>query len=303
MARAQPSGGVLLVDKPQGMTSNQVLGRIKRLFGIKKAGHTGTLDPMATGLLVVCLGHATRIAAHLVDADKAYRARLHLGKTTDTEDAEGNLVQQRPVPSLSPSGVEAVLAEFVGELEQVPPMYSALKHQGRRLYAMAREGQVVERPPRSVRIDHLGLVAWHLDDATAPGFEVAVRCSKGTYIRSLVRDIGERLGCGAHLCQLTRTQASPFELTAAHRLETLEQMEQTERWACLRPINEAVPDWPAVALSPEQLVDFRQGRVVAMKAPQAMGELDWACVFHQGVVVGLAQCVHGQLQPRAVFPL
>lgn len=303
MSAPRPSGGVLLIDKPQGLTSNQVLGRIKRLFGIKKAGHTGTLDPMATGLLVVCVGHATRIAAHLTEADKAYRARLHLGVVTDTEDAEGTVVDQRPVPSLTPTQINDVLAGFVGAIEQVPPMYSALKHQGQRLYALARAGEVVDRPPRPVRIDRLAGAAWRLDDPTQPGFDIEVHCSKGTYIRSLVRDIGERLGCGAHLCQLERTWASPFALSEAVALDALEQMDERARQACLRPVNEAVPDWPVVALSEEQVVAFRHGRAVAWVDQDTPADAPWVCVVHKGVVVGLAQVEQGQILPRAVFNL
>ena len=303
MAHRQSSGGVLLIDKPQGLTSNQVLGRIKRLFGIKKAGHTGTLDPMATGLLVVCLGHATRISAHLMDADKAYRARVHLGVTTDTEDAEGTEVSRQPVPTLSPAEVEAVLAEFMGPIEQVPPMYSALKHQGRRLYAMARAGEVVDRPPRAVRIDGLAVEAWHLDEVDMPGFVIDVRCSKGTYIRSLVRDIGERLGCGAHLAQLQRTHAQPFSLAQAHALETLDDMTLEARWGCLLPVNEAVPDWPVVDICDDELVAFQHGQAVRGTAVENAPKHPWVCVANKGVVVGLAELDQGKLQPRSVFNL
>ncbi len=219
--------GIVLIDKPSGITSNQALGRIKRIFGIKKSGHTGTLDPMASGLLVVCLGHATRVAGHLINSDKAYQARIHLGVTTDTEDAEGTVMEQHPVPMLERSQVLDVLSGFVGEIQQVPPMYSALKHQGRRLYDLARKGQEVDRPARSIRIDELQLIEWHLDDQVAPGFSIEVRCSKGTYIRSLARDIGEALGCGAHLSFLRRTYADPFDLDEAITPDDLESRMST----------------------------------------------------------------------------
>jgi tRNA pseudouridine55 synthase len=300
--------GIVLIDKPSGITSNQALGRIKRIFGIKKAGHTGTLDPMASGLLVVCLGHATRVAGHLINSDKAYQARIHLGVTTDTEDAEGTVMEQHPVPMLERSQVLDVLSGFVGEIQQVPPMYSALKHQGRRLYDLARKGQEVDRPARSIRIDELQLIEWHLDDQVAPGFSIEVRCSKGTYIRSLARDIGEALGCGAHLSFLRRTYADPFDLDEAITPDDLDALPLEESYEHLRPIESALPSWPQVHLNDDDCQRFCHGRAVVQSTNLAEGsllaELDeqWVVVMHQNRCIGFGQLNYAnQLQPKTVF--
>ena len=228
--------GILLLDKPRGLTSNAALGRAKRILGIKKAGHTGTLDPMATGLLVLCFGEATKVSGFLLDADKAYRAEATLGVTTDSEDAEGQILEERPVPDLEKAALETVLDRFRGPIDQVPPMHSALKHQGKRLYELARQGETVERPPRQVTIHSLELLDW-----TTPKLSLNVRCSKGTYIRSLVRDIGEVIGCGAHLSALRRTESAPFNLDNAITLETLNEMTAEEARALLLPPDQALP--------------------------------------------------------------
>lgn len=294
--------GLLILDKPQGLTSNQALGRVKRIFGVKKAGHTGTLDPMATGLLVICLGHATRVAAHLMDADKAYRARAHLGVVTDTEDALGQVVERHVVPALSQSQIEAVLERFIGKIDQVPPMYSALKHQGKRLYKLARLGKEVDRPARRVTIQSLTVTDWHLDEPDQPGFEIAVACSKGTYIRSLVRDIGQSLGCGAHLSALRRTDALPFSIDQAVSLDALEEMSSAEAQRTLLPIECALPDWGRISLDPLQQADFSHGRAFAIDpAACEVSEGQWVCVMAQGVCIGFGQISAKTVQPKAVF--
>lgn len=199
--------GILLLDKPPGGSSNHALQRVKRLFGAKKAGHTGTLDPLATGMLPLCLGEATKLSAHLLDADKGYETTLRLGVTTDSADADGRVLEERAVPvDLDAGTFAAHCAAFEGPQDQVPPMVSAIKIDGRRLYALAREGVVIERAPRAVVIRELEVLAF--DGETA---RLRVRCSKGTYIRSLVTDIGERIGCGAHVTALRRTSVAPFE--------------------------------------------------------------------------------------------
>lgn len=294
--------GIVLVDKPQGMTSNQVLGRIKRLFGQKKAGHTGTLDPMATGLLIICLGHATKVSAHLLDADKAYEARVHLGVVTDTEDAEGQVVGRHPVHGLTSSTVEAVLEHFKGPIQQVPPMYSALKHEGERLYALARRGETIDRPARAVTIHALTASDWALDDPTAPGFSLHIRCSKGTYIRSLVRDIGQALGCGAHLSALRRTASAPYDLTQAQTLEALDAMGEHQRSQALLPITSSLPHWPKISIDRRALSDFQQGRCIElMKQAQPATKGQWVFVMFEDVCVGLAEITDQGLQPRSVF--
>lgn len=211
--------GILLLDKPPGGSSNRALQRVKRLFDARKAGHTGSLDPLATGMLPLCLGEATKLAAHLIDADKGYETTLRLGVTTDSGDADGDVLETRALPhDLDAAAFAAHCRHFVGPQLQVPPMVSAIKVDGRRLYALARDGIVVEREPRPVTIRALEVLAF--DGETA---RLAVRCSKGTYIRSLVTDIGERIGCGAHVTALRRTFVAPFEACPMVTIEALEE--------------------------------------------------------------------------------
>ncbi|WP_447894460.1 tRNA pseudouridine(55) synthase TruB [Vreelandella sp. GE22] len=239
-----PVNGVVLLDKPQGVSSNHALQRVRRLFEAQKAGHTGTLDPMATGLLPICLGEATKFSAHLLEADKMYRTRVELGVITDTGDAEGSVVERREVPGLSNDDVEAAIARFRGEIDQVPPMYSALKHQGKKLYELAREGKEVERAARRVSVYDARLLAF---DGQA--FELEVSCSKGTYIRTLAEDIGLALGCGAHISQLRRLKTGPFDGNAMWTLEALEALgEQSAREAELMPVDVLVDHLPALSV-------------------------------------------------------
>ncbi|WP_447956478.1 tRNA pseudouridine(55) synthase TruB [Vreelandella sp. EE7] len=239
-----PVNGVVLLDKPQGVSSNHALQRVRRLFEAQKAGHTGTLDPMATGLLPICLGEATKFSAHLLEADKMYRTRVELGVITDTGDAEGSVVERREVPALSNDDVEAAIARFRGEIDQVPPMYSALKHQGKKLYELAREGKEVERAARRISVYDARLLAF--DGQT---FELEVSCSKGTYIRTLAEDIGLALGCGAHISQLRRLKTGPFDGSAMWTLEALEALgEQSAREAELMPVDVLVDHLPALSV-------------------------------------------------------
>ncbi|WP_447927188.1 tRNA pseudouridine(55) synthase TruB [Vreelandella sp. EE27] len=239
-----PVNGVVLLDKPQGVSSNHALQRVRRLFEAQKAGHTGTLDPMATGLLPICLGEATKFSAHLLEADKMYRTRVELGVITDTGDAEGSVVERREVPALSNDDVEAAIARFRGEIDQVPPMYSALKHQGKKLYELAREGKEVERAARRISVYDARLLAF---DGQA--FELEVSCSKGTYIRTLAEDIGLALGCGAHISQLRRLKTGPFDGSAMWTLEALEALgEQSAREAELMPVDVLVDHLPALSV-------------------------------------------------------
>ncbi|MEC9483400.1 MAG: tRNA pseudouridine(55) synthase TruB [Halomonas sp.] len=249
--RGLPVNGVLLLDKPPGMSSNHALQRARRLFQAQKAGHTGTLDPMATGLLPVCFGEATKFSSHLLESDKVYRTRVRLGEITDTGDAEGEVVERRPVRAFSEAEVEAVLARFRGEIEQVPPMYSALKHQGRPLYELARQGKSIERAPRRVTVYDTRLLSRGTE-----GFELEVACSKGTYIRTLAEDIGHALGCGAHITALRRLRTGPFDAAAtadglsaaAEGMLTLAQVEaredQASREALLLPMDVLVAHLP-----------------------------------------------------------
>lgn len=238
--RGMPVNGVLLLDKPKGLSSNQALQRVRRLFQAQKAGHTGTLDPMATGLLPVCFGEATKFSAHLLEADKVYRTRVELGVVTDTGDAEGEVIETLAMPPLGAADLEGVLARFRGEIDQVPPMVSALKHQGRRLYELAREGRSVERAARRVTVYDARLLG--VEDGA---FEMEVRVSKGTYIRTLAEDIGRVLGGGAHISTLRRLKTGPFTAQKMLTLEALEALpDQAEREARLLPVDALVDHLP-----------------------------------------------------------
>ena len=265
-AKGRNINGVLLLDKPIGMTSNAALQEVKHLFHAAKAGHTGSLDPLADGLLPLCFGEATKMSAFLLDADKRYRVRVRLGVTTTTADAEGEVVAQRQMPPLDEDGIQSVLAEFRGEIEQLPPMYSAVKHQGKRLYELARQGVEVERKPRMVRIYELRLLAF--DDRH---LELDVHCSKGTYVRTLAEDIGERLGCGGHVVALRRTAVGPYAAEAMITLEHIRQLASDSPEALdglLLPTESALGGWPEVRLTPDAAHYVRQGQAVQVpKAP------------------------------------
>ncbi|MGB3427490.1 MAG: tRNA pseudouridine(55) synthase TruB [Burkholderiaceae bacterium] len=267
----QPRGdrvnGVLLLDKPVGITSNRALQTARRLLASRKAGHTGTLDPMASGLLPVMLGEATKFSADLLDADKSYRATVRLGVTTTTGDAEGEVVECRGA-DIEAGEVERVLARFTGDIEQVPPMHSALKRDGRPLYELARAGIEVERAARPVRIHRLQLIGQSGDTLV-----VDVDCSKGTYVRVLAEDIGRALGCGAHLAALRRTRVGPLTIDGAVELAALEAMEPGVRRNCLRPVDELLATLPSVALDAELTQRFRQGQRLAMDAEPRGGRV------------------------------
>lgn len=241
--RGQLLDGVLLLDKPEGLSSNHALQRAKRALNARKAGHTGTLDPFATGLLVCCLGRATKLAGRLLDSDKGYVATLKFGEETDSGDLTGHIVSG-PLPDFSGVTADAlneVLAEFRGDILQVPPMHSALKRDGKPLYKYAREGIELERPPRAVTIHTLELLSLEATEA-----RIEVVCSKGTYIRTLAQDIGRRLGCGAHLSALRRTRVGPFHLDEGIALEALQTMEDPQ--SVLISLNDLPADLAPAAL-------------------------------------------------------
>jgi tRNA pseudouridine55 synthase len=245
--------GVLLLDKPLGWTSNDALQKAKWLLRAEKAGHTGTLDPLATGLLPLCFGAATKFSQVSLDADKSYRATLRLGQRMSTGDLEGELVEERPV-MVDRAQLDAVIAQFTGAIAQLPPMHSALKKDGKALYEYARAGQTVERERRQVSIHALDIVDWQ--DAQVV---IDVRCSKGTYIRTLAEDIGEALGCGAHLTGLRRTASGPLSLDGAVTLAALEAMSEDQRLACLRPVDTLLLEWPSLALDADEAGKFLTG--------------------------------------------
>ncbi len=248
--------GILLLDKPLGFSSNQALQKIKWLLQAAKAGHTGTLDPLATGLLPLCFGEATKFAHFLTEADKTYVATLKLGAVTNTGDAEGEVIASSPV-NVSSAEFAAVCEQFVGEISQTPPMYSALKHEGKALYEYARAGIEIAREARQVTIHQIVVNQFAGDVA-----EITVRCSKGTYIRTLAEDIGQSLGCGAHLIGLRRTATAGYDITQALTLQQFEQMTESQRLAALAPPDSAVQYLPAMVLDNDAAYYLLQGQWV-----------------------------------------
>lgn len=263
----RPIDGVLLLDKPLGFSSNQALQKVKWLFQAAKAGHTGTLDPLATGVLPICLGEATKFAQYLTDADKTYIARVQFGVTTTTGDAEGEVLARSPV-AFNQAQLLAVLQQFEGTIEQVPPMYSALKHEGKALYTYAREGVEIERQPRSVHIRQITLNAYA--DGVA---EISVTCSKGTYIRTLAEDIGRALGCGAHLLALRRTATASYDIAQTISLEALEQLTLEQRDQLLLPVDSAIENIPQVVLNADAAYYVLQGQPVWQSGKIPAGDL------------------------------
>ena len=238
--------GILVIDKPTGPTSFDVVARVRSTLKTPKVGHTGTLDPLATGVLPICIGSATKLAGYLTEGDKTYEATVRLGESTDTQDAQGTILQKREVVDLTPARLEATLQRFRGPILQIPPMYSAVKVDGKRLYELARKGQEVERAPRPVTV-----YAFELLEFGVPEIRIRVRCSKGTYVRTLAHDLGEALGFGAHLTALRRTQSGPFSIAEAIPLQQVVELgpaRREEAFAWLRPLAEAFAELPTLQL-------------------------------------------------------
>ncbi|MGA9162884.1 MAG: tRNA pseudouridine(55) synthase TruB [Thiobacillus sp.] len=288
----QPIDGVLLLNKPVGITSNAALQKAKWLLNAKKAGHTGTLDPFADGLLPLCFGEATKFSAYLLDADKHYRAVQQLGVTTTTGDPEGEVLSTHDV-AVSCADISAVLPRFRGEIEQIPPMHSALKHQGRPLYEYARAGIEIGRPPRKVTIRSLDM-----SECAPPRVVLDVQCSAGTYIRTLAQDIGAELGCGAYLTALTRTAVAGFKLEQAHTLAELEALDASQRQTLLMPADCLVAHLPAVELDTTDAEALCQGRSVAHPTTQP-GLTRVYTTTH--AFLGLAHAEADQLVPRRLI--
>jgi tRNA pseudouridine55 synthase len=289
--RGEPVDGVLLLDKPSGITSNLALQKARRLLAAAKAGHTGTLDPMASGLLPLTFGEATKFASDLLDAAKTYVAEIHLGVSTSTGDAEGEVLSTATV-NIAPERVSAVLQQLSGSIEQVPPMYSALKRAGRPLYAYARAGVQLERAPRTVTIHRLELLGFD-----GVRLRVLVECSKGTYVRVLAEDIGRRLGCGAHLCALRRTAVGELTLAGSITLEVLAAMEAPARLALLLPLDALITKLPRVELDAGLADRFSHGQRLALGPGNPCGRV---CVIGpRSRLLGIAQVdEHGLLAPR-----
>ncbi len=289
--------GILLLDKPLGVTSNDALQQVKRLYNAQKAGHTGSLDPLANGLLPICFGAATKISAFLLDADKHYWVKVKLGVTTSTADSEGEVLETRPVDSISEDDVRQAVARFQGEIQQIPPMYSALKHKGERLYKLAREGKEVEREPRNITIHRIEMSGFEL-----PEFELEVHCSKGTYVRTLAEDIGEMIGCGAHVVALRRTGVGPYRADAMVDMATLRQKIEEgfpAADALLLPIDSALGQWPEVKLSADSSFYMRQGQPVMVPNAPVDG---WVRLYDADGFFGVGEIMDdGRVAPRRLM--
>ena len=290
-----PVHGVLLLDKPAGLSSNDALVKAKRLLNAEKAGHTGTLDPFATGLLPLCFGEATKFAQDLLDADKTYETVVHLGIVTSTGDTEGEVTGAKPV-AVTAEQIAAVLASFRGPIDQVPPMYSALKRDGRPLYEYARAGITLEREARRVTIHALTLLSWE-----APFLRLSVTCSKGTYIRVLGEDIGAALGCGAHLNALRRTAVGTLSIAQAATLERLAELGEPERAASLAPVDALLSSFPTVMLDDLLSTRFLHGQRLALAGMEGLPRAGRVRVYRQGDsrLLGTAQLAdYGVLAPE-----
>ena len=302
-ARVQrrPVHGVLLLDKPLGLSSNQALQKAKWLLRAEKAGHTGTLDPLATGVLPLCFGAATKFSGLHLDADKTYEATLQLGVTTNTGDAEGEVIERRAVPAITPEQLEAVRQRFLGRITQVPPMHSALKKDGKALYEYARAGIEVERAPREVAIHALNLALAQVDQAQA-AIKIEVTCSKGTYIRTLGEDIGRALRCGGHLTRLRRTATGPFVAAQCTTLPALEALDDHERLNLLQPAEALLPDHTAVTLAADDAAKFLTG----LRRRGDWVDADHVVVFGDAprALLGSAHIKAGELIPsRLLSPI
>ncbi|WP_322049047.1 tRNA pseudouridine(55) synthase TruB [Paraburkholderia sp. J67] len=292
--------GVLLLDKPVGLSSNDALVRAKRLFRVKKAGHTGTLDPLASGLLPLCFGEATKFSQDLLEADKTYEATMRLGIRTTTGDAEGEAVETREV-SCDEAAVRAAMAQFLGEIVQIPPMYSALKRDGKPLYEYARAGQTVEREGRQVTILALEMIACGLP--AVPDVTFRVTCTKGTYVRTLAEDIGEALGCGAHLVMLRRTGVGALTLEHAVTLDALTAADEPARDVWLQPVDALLSTFPSVTLDAESARRFTHGQRLPLNAlvmdRQACEAADRVRIYDEaGRLLGVAKAANGVLAPE-----
>lgn len=293
--------GIVLLDKASGVSSNRALTQVKRLFGVHKAGHAGTLDPLASGLLPVFLGEATKLARFMLGAEKRYRASGRLGVVTDTADSEGRVVAAAPVVNVEEARLRQLLRTMVGEIQQVPPMYSAIKRQGQPLYKLARKGITVEREPRTVRIMELTLLRLQGDL-----FEIEVNCSKGTYIRTLIEDIGAALGCGAHLTSLRRLRTGRLSLDDASSLPELERARDTSMEALARhlhPMDMVLSDMPRVCLDASEVRRIRNGQPITGQ-PMKVGHEPslWVALYEEKCLIGLGEALHdGTIAPRRLL--
>lgn len=294
----RPVTGILLYDKPAGITSNTALQQVKRLYQARKAGHTGSLDPLATGLLPLCLGEATKVSAFLLDADKRYQVQVRLGSATNTADSEGEVMATAPWEQIMEEHIRALLPSFLGTIEQTPPMYSALKYKGERLYNLARQGVEVERQPRHITIYSLELTAWN-----PPEFSLDLRCSKGTYVRTLAEDIGRAAGSCAHVSALRRLEVGPYTETGIINQATLEiaarqSFEALD--ALLLPAHSAIEHWPELRVSESTAFYLKQGQSVLVPQAPTTG---WVRLYTKsGAFFGVGTILEdGKVQPKRLL--
>ncbi len=300
MSRRNPTGrdinGVVLLDKDTGLSSNAALQKVKRLFNANKAGHTGALDPLASGILPICLGQATKVAGFLLADDKRYFVRGKLGETTDTLDCEGEIIQRQPFEHLQEREIEACAQSFVGDILQVPPMYSALKKDGQPLYKLARQGIEIERPARPVSIHEIKYLGYEQGVLT-----LEVSCSKGTYIRTLIEDIGNKLGCGAHVIELRRTGFAAFDITQSIKFSQLESLQSDDYQMLdgkILPSEDMLPNFPSIYLDSQQSTDIGFGRQIKVEND---GDNLVKIFNQQSVFLGMGQIENKHLQPKRLF--
>ncbi|MBL6985589.1 MAG: tRNA pseudouridine(55) synthase TruB [Methylobacter sp.] len=298
--------GIVLLDKRLGVSSNKALQEVRRLFNANKAGHTGSLDPLATGLLPLCFGEATKVSGMMLDDNKRYQTVVQLGIMTDTGDREGTVIETKPVPKLSVDDILACLEKFTGEIDQVPPMYSALKHNGKKLYELAREGVTIERKARRITIFELKLLTDSHALAQEPDqLTLEVYCSKGTYIRSLAEDIGHALGCGGTVKELRRLEAGQFNIESAKTIEQLTALSQQDLLQCLINVDKPLESLPFVQLSDEQAISIKYGQSLSLLPSDEHGK--GGChgtvrMYNNAVFLGLGELLmDGKLAPKKLF--
>ncbi len=291
--------GIVLLDKRLGVSSNRALQEVRHLYNANKAGHTGSLDPLATGLLPLCFGEATKVSALMLDDNKRYQVVIQLGVMTDTGDAEGVIIETKPVPDLSIDEIQTCLQQFTGEIEQIPPMYSALKHNGKKLYELAREGKTIERKARRINIFDLKILDFFKDRLTLDVF-----CSKGTYIRSLAEDIGHTLGCGGTVKALRRLEAGQFSIEQAKTIEQLTAMNEQDLFQCLINVDKPLEALPFIHLSDEQAIAIKYGQSIYLIPDSSLGTWQEGAVrmYHAAVFLGLGEMLlDGKIAPKKLF--
>lgn len=298
--------GILLLDKRLGVSSNKALQEVRHLFNANKAGHTGSLDPLATGLLPLCFGEATKVSALMLDDNKRYQVLVQLGVMTDTGDAEGSIIETKPVPDLSIEQIQACLQQFTGEIDQIPPMYSALKHNGRKLYELAREGKTIERKARRITIFELKLLTDFQAEARKPDqLRLEVFCSKGTYIRSLAEDIGHALGCGGTVNELRRLEAGQFNIEDAMTIEQLRALSEQDLFQALINVDKPLEALRSVHLSEAQAISIKYGQSINLAPDLASGlgsGEGLLRMYHTDVFLGLGEMLlDGKIAPKKLF--